>query len=110
MVAICNARKYVTGLPLSVDGNPMDGKFELVLITNIDTKSLIKGGLASFDDKFIDIDSGRQVVTEYAEIVFDQPRLLQLDGEVIGKFEKIKVEMLKGAVGYITNSDNIYLS
>lgn len=110
MVAICNARKYGTGVPLSVDGNPMDGKFELVLITNIDTKSLIKGGLASFDDKYIDTDSGRQIVTEYAEIVFDRPRLLQLDGEVIGKFEKIKVEMLKGAVRYITNSDNIYLS
>ena len=41
MVAICNARKYVTGLPLSVDGNPMDGKFELVLITNIVSTKLI---------------------------------------------------------------------
>lgn len=110
MLAICNARRYGTGVPLSVGGNPMDGKFELVFITNIDTKSLIKGGLASFDDKFQDLNSGSQVVTTFAEIYFDTPRLLQLDGEVIGKFEEIKVEMLKGAVSFITHGDNIYLN
>ncbi len=110
MVAICNARKYGTGVPLNVDGNPMDGKFELVLINKIDIKSLIKGGLASIDEKFIDTDSGRMIVTDYAEIVFNTPRLLQLDGEVIGKFEKIKIEILKGAVKFITHGDNTYLN
>lgn len=109
MVGICNARKYGTGIALSVDGNPMDGKFELVLITKMDAKSLIKSGLASIDDKFVDAESATQIVTDFAEIVFETPRLLQLDGEVIGKFEKIKIEILKGAVSLITNADNIYL-
>lgn len=106
MVGICNARKYGTGVPLNVNGNPMDGKFELVLVTNISTNSLIKSGLSKFDDSFYDNQSSRVIVTEYAEIEFDEPRLLQLDGEVIGKFEKIKVEMMKGAVNLITNGDN----
>lgn len=110
MVAICNARKYGTGVPLNLDGNPMDGKFELVLITNIDTRSLIKAGLASFDENFIDSQSGKLIITEYAEVVFDSPRLLQLDGEVIDKFEKIKIEILKGAVKFITHGDNSYIS
>jgi diacylglycerol kinase family enzyme len=109
MVGICNARKYGTGVPLNVEGNPMDGKFELVLVNRISASSLLKAGLAKFDDSFHDSQASRLIVTKYAEIEFDEPRLLQLDGEVIGKFEKIKVEMLKGAVKFITHGNNTYL-
>lgn len=108
MVGICNARKYGTGVPLNVNGNPMDGKFELVLVTNVSTNSLIKAGLSKFDDSFYDNQSSRVISTTYAEIEFEEPRLLQLDGEVIGKFKKIKVEMMKGAVKLITTGDNEY--
>ena len=86
----------------------MDGRFELVLITNVSTNSLIKAGLSKFDDSFYDNQSSRVISTTYAEIEFEEPRLLQLDGEVIGKFEKIKVEMMKGAVKLITTGDNEY--
>jgi diacylglycerol kinase family enzyme len=110
MLAICNARKYGTGVPLNIDGNPMDGKFELVLVHNIDVKSLLKSALASIDEKYIDTESAEMIVTDYAEIEFDEPRLLQLDGEVIGKFKKIKIEILKGAVKFITHGDNIYIN
>lgn len=110
MVGICNARKYGTGVPLNVQGNPMDGKFELVLINRISASTLLKAGLAKFDDSFLDSQASKVVVTEYAEIDFDEPRLLQLDGEVIGKFKKIKVEMLKGAVNFITHGENTYLT
>jgi len=110
MLAICNARKYGTGVPLNIDGNPMDGKFELVLVHNIDIKSLLKSALASIDEKYIDTESGETIVTDYAEIEFEEPRLLQLDGEVIGKFKKIKIEILKGAVKFITHADNKYIN
>lgn len=109
MLGICNARKYGTGVPLNVDGNPMDGKFELVLVKRIDPATLIRAGLASIDEKFIDTNSGETIATEYAEIAFKTPRLLQLDGEVIGKFKDIKIEILKSAVQLITHGDNKYL-
>lgn len=109
MIGICNARKYGTGVPLNTSGNPMDGKFELVLVKTINYTSLIKAGLSSFDEKFIDNQSSTTIVADYAEINFEKPLLLQLDGEVIGKFDKLKVEMLKGAVNYITNGENKYL-
>ncbi len=109
MVAICNARKYGTGVPLNVEGNPMDGKFELVLVTNISANSLIKAGLSAFDESFYDNQSSKVISTENAEIEFEEPRMLQLDGEVIGKFEKLKVEMMKGAVRLITHGGNEYL-
>lgn len=110
MVAICNARKYGTGVPLNVNGNPMDGRFELVLVKSINAKSLLKAGLSKFDEKFFDSQSSEVLSTDYAEIEFDEPRLLQLDGEVIGKYEKIKVQMMKGAVNLITHGGNIYLT
>jgi diacylglycerol kinase family enzyme len=109
MVAICNARKFGTGVPLNLEGNPMDGKFEIVLVTRIDATSLIKAGLASFDESFYDLQSGKVISTNYAEIEFDKPRILQLDGEVIGEFKHLKAEIIKSAVKFITHKDNKYL-
>ena len=82
MSAICNSRKYGTGVPLNVVGNPMDGKFEIVLNEEINLSSLLKAGLSSFDEKYFDNQSSRVLMTSKAELVYDEPRLLQLDGEV----------------------------
>jgi len=109
MVGICNARKYGTGVPLNLEGNPMDGKFEIVVIKNINLNSLVKAGLSKFDESFHESQNGIVISTNEAEILFDQPRLLQLDGEVIGEFERLKVNIIKGAVKLITHNDNAYL-
>lgn len=109
MSAICNSRKYGTGVPLNVVGNPMDGKFEIVLIESINLSSLLKAGLAAFDDKFFDSQTSQVLITSKAELVFDTPRLLQLDGEVIGKFKNITIELLAGAVNLITTGKNKYV-
>ena len=110
MVGICNSRKYGTGIPLNLTGNPMDRKFEIVVVRNIDLQSLIKAGLSKFDERFHDSQNGLVISTSEAEILFDRPRLLQLDGEVIGEFEKLKVSILKGAVKLITHRGNTYLT
>jgi YegS/Rv2252/BmrU family lipid kinase len=109
MVAICNARKYGTGVPLTLDGNPLDGKFELVLIENINFSSLINIGLSKFDERFFKNRDTTIISTKKAEISFDTPRLLQLDGEVKGKHRKIRVKVLKGAIRLITTVNNPYL-
>lgn len=110
MVAICNSRKYGSGVPLNTIGNPFDGKFEIVIITDIGLNSLLKAGLSKFDDVFFDDQNSKLLTTSKAEIIFDKPRLLQLDGEVIGKFDKLKVEIIKSAVKFITHKNNVYLS
>jgi diacylglycerol kinase family enzyme len=108
MTAICNARKYGTGVPLNIIGNPMDGQFEIVLIEKVDTVSLIAAGLAALDEKFHQSQTSTVIQTDKAEIIFDKPRLLQLDGEVIQKYDKLQVELLKSAVKFITTKDNSY--
>ena len=110
MVGICNARKYGTGVPLNLSGNPMDGKFEIVVVQNIDTQALIKAGLSKFDERFHDSQNGFVISAEESDISFEQPRLLQLDGEVIGEFSKLNIKILKSAVKLITNSDNTYFA
>ncbi len=50
------------------------------------------------------------IPVEKARITFDQPRTLQLDGEVIGKFQELNIEILKGAVRLITHNDNAYIN
>jgi len=109
MVGICNSRKYGTGVPLNNTGNPMDGLFEIVILKNMDLKVLLKAGLSAFNESFIDSQDSMVISAKKAEIIFDKPRILQLDGEVIGEFEKLKVDILKGAVKLITHADNRYL-
>ena len=109
MVGICNSRKYGTGVPLNLSGNPMDGKFEIVVVEKLDSKVLLKAGLSKFDDSFYDHQNGMVISTTEAEIQFEQERLLQLDGEVIGKFKELKIKILPGAVKLITNNSNKFL-
>ena len=108
MTAICNARKYGTGIPLNIIGSPMDGQFEIVLFQKIDTVSLIAAGLSALDEKFHHAQTSTVIQTDKAEIIFDKPRLLQLDGEVIQKYEKLQVALLKSAVKFITTKENTY--
>lgn len=105
MMAICNSRKYGTGVPLNITGSPVDGKFEIVIVEKIDANSLIKAGLSRFDDKFHDNQNSTIITCDKAIVEFDEPQLLQLDGEVIDKFKKLEVEVIPGAIPLITHGD-----
>lgn len=106
MVAICNSRKFGTGIPLTLDGNPMDGKFEIVIIEDINIGSIIKMGLAKFNERFFDNQISTILTATEAEIIFDKPRLLQLDGEVIGDFKELNVKIIPGAASLILKKSN----
>lgn len=109
MVGICNCRKFGTGIPLNLRGNPTDGKFEIVVVRAVNISALIKAGLSKFNENFYtDLDVG-VFSARKATISFDQPRLLQLDGEVIGEFSEINVELINKAVQFIVHQENPYL-
>ena len=109
MTAICNARKYGTGVPLNKTGNPMDGKFEIVLLEKLDLPGLIRTGLAALNDKFLDRQKSKVITTKKARIEFDEPRMLQLDGEVIEPLQVIDIELLAGAVRLLTTAKNTHM-
>lgn len=110
MISICNGRKFGTGIPINLKGNPMDGKFEIIVIHDFNLNSLLKAGLSKFDESFYENQNLTVVSTDEAKITFKKPRLLQLDGEIIDKYEKINVKIIKGAVKLITHNNNEYLA
>ncbi len=108
MASFCNARKFGTGVPLNNVSNPMDGKFEITLLNRLDTTVLIKAGLAKFSESFLDLDYVTILEGTEADVYFEEPHLLQLDGEVIGKFKQLNLKILESAVSFITHGGNPY--
>jgi diacylglycerol kinase family enzyme len=53
MVAICNSRKYGSGVVINYEGNPMDGKFEIVMLKDINLDDLIRAGLTTINKRFV---------------------------------------------------------
>mgnify|MGYP002395552244 CR=1 FL=1 len=109
MVAFCNSRKYGTGIPLTKDGNPMDGKFEIVIIEDINISSMIKRGLAKFDERFLKDRNSTVIHATEAKVSFNRKLLLQLDGEVAGEYKQLTIRIHKGGVRLITHTGNEYL-
>jgi diacylglycerol kinase family enzyme len=104
MVAICNSGKYGTGVILSPKSDLFDGKFELVLLKEKGIHTLLDAGLTKFNESFYKGTHSHTLSTQFARILFHEPRTLQLDGEIIGDFAELEVELLKGAVRIISNN------
>lgn len=106
LLAIANARKYGIGAILNKQGNPFDGKFELVIGLRKDLGSLISLGLTRFSEE-IDMEDIVEIIQcKKAEIKLKNPHTLQLDGEVIGKTDIIKAEIVPAAVPLILQKEN----
>lgn len=110
-VLIANTRMYGTGAIVNPDGNPHDGKFEIVVVKRKDWSGIINLGLSAIDPSAVKELKGytemHQVTS--AKISFEQPKVLQLDGEVIGKIKEIHAEILPAGVNYITTMDNFFI-
>jgi diacylglycerol kinase family enzyme len=100
-LTFANARKFGTGAIINPDGKLNDGKFELCMLRAFPwyflfdlTVRFFKGTIER--SPFIEIIS-----CEHAVIRSKKPLLLQVDGEVIGKFNEIEVDVIKGGLKVI---------
>lgn len=109
MIAFANGRKFGTGVPINTVGNPFDGKFEIDLVLEMTAGQAIKTGLSALTTLFANGDHKRTLSVTEAHVRFDRPRLLQVDGEVVGKRQALDVEIIEGAVKYVTTAANPYL-
>ncbi len=107
-VLIANTRMYGTGAIINPKGNPHDGKFEIVVIKQNDLSGIINLGLTAITDKALEALQGYSEIYQvnHAIIRPEEPKVLQLDGEVIGKSEKIEAEIVPSGVKYISTRDN----
>ena len=110
-VLIANTRMYGTGAIINPKGNPHDGKFEVVVIKQNDISGIINLGLTAITEKALEALKGYSDIyqTNHAIIKPLQPKVLQLDGEVIGKSDEIEAEIVPSGVKYISTQDSEFI-
>ena len=91
MIVIANSQKYGTGVSINPNGVMDDGKFELVILKNLDLVVLGKiiSGNMPIDSEDVEIIS-----TDKAFVTTNIPVSFQIDGEYCGKETKLNIEIL----------------
>jgi diacylglycerol kinase (ATP) len=92
MVVIANTQKYGTGVTINPIGIMDDGKFEIVVLKNLDISIISKilaGNIIITTGEDVDIISA-----EEAEITTNVPVCFQIDGEFYGQVQKLDVKIL----------------
>jgi diacylglycerol kinase family enzyme len=101
MVAFANARKYGSGAMINPFGRMDDGIFEVCMIKQIS----LKGFFITLKHWLM----GKPGGNEYMEIVrcrsvmatFKRPKTMQIDGELIGKVDRVEISIRPGAIQVI---------
>ena len=91
MIVIANSQKYGTGVTINPNGKMNDGKFEIVILKNLD---LIVFGKIISGNIPVDSDDVEIISTDKATITTNFPVSFQIDGEYIGKESKLDIHIL----------------
>lgn len=91
MIVIANSNKYGTGVVINPEGVMNDGKFEIVILKNLD---LVVFGKIITGNMPINSDDVQIISTEKATITTASPVSFQIDGEYIGQETQLDVLIL----------------
>ncbi|HMI08421.1 MAG TPA: diacylglycerol kinase family protein [Flavobacterium sp.] len=91
MIVIANSQKYGTGVTINPNGKMNDGKFEIVILKNLDVVvfgKIITGNMP-LDSEDVEIIS-----TDKAKITTSVPVHFQIDGEYVGEESELDIFIL----------------
>jgi diacylglycerol kinase (ATP) len=91
MIVIANSQKYGTGVVINPNGVMNDGKFELVILKNLD---LVVIGKIITGNMPIDSDDVLIISTDQATIKTNVPVSFQIDGEYCGAATNLDIKIL----------------
>lgn len=91
MVVIANSQKYGTGVTINPEGKIDDGKFEIVILKNLD---VVVFGKIVTGNMPLDTGDVEIIVSEKAKITTSVPVHFQIDGEYVGEETKLDVDIL----------------
>jgi len=91
MIVIANSQKYGTGVVINPNGVMNDGKFELVILKNLD---LVVIGKIITGNMPIDSDDVLIISTDQATIKTNVPVSFQIDGEYCGAETNLNIRIL----------------
>lgn len=103
MIVFANATKYGTGAVINPQGSVGDGKFELVVVRRISLIEFAKLFLRNtpFNPKKVEIFQ-----TTKAVVTLKRKTHFQVDGEYLGKKNKVTAEIIPGALRVIVPKTN----
>jgi len=91
MIVIANSQKYGTGVTINPDGVMNDGKFEIVILKNLDLVvfgKIITGNIPVNSEDVEIISSDKATITTTSPVSF------QIDGEYIGEETRLDIKIL----------------
>lgn len=91
MIVIANSQKYGTGVTINPEGKMNDGKFEIVILKNLD---LLVFGKIITGNIPLNSEDVEIICTENATITTSKPVPFQIDGEYIGQETKLDIKIL----------------
>lgn len=91
IIIIANSQKYGTGVTVNPYGKMDDGKFEIVIIKNLD---LYVFGQIIMGNMPIDSDDVVIISTDKATISTEEPIPFQIDGEYMGEEKHLQIDIL----------------
>jgi diacylglycerol kinase (ATP) len=91
MIVIANSQKYGTGVTINPEGKMNDGKFEIVILKNLD---LLVFGKIITGNIPLNSEDVEIISTENAIITTSNPVSFQIDGEYIGEETKLDIKIL----------------
>jgi diacylglycerol kinase family enzyme len=91
MIVIANSQKYGTGVSINPNGLMDDGKFELVILKNLD---LVVLGKIISGNMPVDLEDVEIISTDKAVVTTNVPVSFQIDGEYCVTELKLNIEIL----------------
>jgi diacylglycerol kinase family enzyme len=91
MIVIANSKKYGSGIVINPNGSMNDGKFELIILKNLDLIVLLKiitGNMPIYSE---DVEI---ISTDQATITTSVPVNFQMDGEYYGYKSQLDISIL----------------
>ncbi|MBF6609406.1 MAG: diacylglycerol kinase [Flavobacterium sp.] len=92
MVVIANAKRYGTGVTINPFGKMDDGKFEIIILKNLD---LVLFGKIITGNMPLNSEDIEILSAEKALITTNIPVHFQIDGEYYGEVQRLDIKMLK---------------
>ena len=91
MIVIANSQKYGTGVTINPDGRMNDGKFEIIILKNLELMVIGKIIAGNMPAETADVEI---ISAESATIKTDVPVHFQIDGEYVGEETDLQIDIL----------------
>jgi diacylglycerol kinase family enzyme len=105
MLVIANGNKYGTGAVINPIGKINDGVFEIIALNPENFEDMVKISIALFKGNLHEMESVKTWFATKAEIKNLDNADFQIDGELIGKVEKVNVEMAPNPIRFYRGKD-----